>query len=142
MFIIFYFSANRSITARSLSNRTSALSCRSTSLRCLSISKASDDFIISPTKAKLYLLFLETSWLLSSPGGEEDALLGGEDTAPIELGSAMDELQGKEARSTGGTMAGLWPSSSSMAEYHGHEAAVSSPLSVPVPVGGHFSSYR
>ena len=51
----------------------------------------------------LYLLFLGGSWL-SSLGGGEDTLLCGEDTAPIELGSAMDELQGKEARSTGGVM--------------------------------------
>ncbi len=60
---------------------------------------------------------------------------GSLDTAELPVTSASHE-----SIRMGGSIDGLLPIASCIAENHGHVAAVASPLSVPVPVGGQRSS--
>lgn len=85
--------------------------------------------------------FLPLAPLSPTPSGVTCG--GGEDMAPEDCcSSAMDGIGAIEARTTGGKMEFLWPRSPSKVECHGHKAAMSSLLSVLVPVGQFFNSYR
>ncbi|KAF3832107.1 hypothetical protein F7725_025772 [Dissostichus mawsoni] len=77
------------------------------------------------------------------PGSSSSSIAWPQGAAPAPLDEEPIPLGATSAESirTGGSMEGRLPMASCIRENHDHVAAVASPASVPVPVGGVFSSW-